>query len=263
MRLPLKNLLKSCKYQTELKILFSQADEVLRTWQPTWTPFLSAPVLEEAMKKIASLAELKWQPYGGHIGAERKRLRCSRDQEGEEITEETAPIKGLQLEGNFLFDTPSPSDIRQAIEKASDIESGDLGDIWVCGDRGAQAFCTKEVAPKLHGRIAVVREMKITCKISAINQLNVPYSRKPKLLSTVEASSRLDSIASAGFGLSRSKIVNQIKEGKLRLNWETIRQPSQGLVVGDSLQLLNRGSVKVLSIEPTKKQRWRIEILRS
>ncbi|MFL0748786.1 MAG: photosystem II S4 domain protein, partial [Prochlorococcus sp.] len=64
------------------------------------------------------------------------------------------------------------------------------------------------------------------------------------------------------FGLSRAKIVNQIKEGRLRLNWEPIRQTSRALLVGDRLQLQDRGTLEVLSLEMTKRQRWRVEMLR-
>jgi RNA-binding protein YlmH len=81
-------------------------------------------------------------------------------------------------------------------------------------------------------------------------------------LSSVEASCRLDAIASAGFGISRSKVVKQIKEGRLRLNWEPIRLASRDLKVGDRLQLQDRGSIEVMNIERTKRERWRVEILR-
>jgi RNA-binding protein YlmH len=78
----------------------------------------------------------------------------------------------------------------------------------------------------------------------------------------VEASCRLDAIASAGFGLSRSKVIRQIREGRLRLNWNPVRQASRELKVGDRLQLQERGSVEVLNLELTKRDRWRVEMLR-
>jgi RNA-binding protein YlmH len=81
-------------------------------------------------------------------------------------------------------------------------------------------------------------------------------------LSSVEASCRLDAIASAGFGISRSKVVKQIKEGRLRLNWEPVRLASRDLKVGDRLQLQERGSIEVMNIERTKRERWRVDILR-
>ena len=83
-----------------------------------------------------------------------------------------------------------------------------------------------------------------------------------KEVGSVEASCRLDAIASAGFGLSRSKVTREIKEGRLRLNWGAIRQASRDVKVGDQLQLQDRGSVEVLNLTLTKRERWRVEMMR-
>ena len=57
-------------------------------------------------------------------------------------------------------------------------------------------------------------------------------------------------------------IRDRIKEGRLRLNWEPVRLASRDLKVGDRLQLQERGSIEVLNIERTKRERWRVDILR-
>ena len=97
----------------------------------------------------------------------------------------------------------------------------------------------------------------------AIDQLQLPAQRVARVFTSVEASCRLDAIASAGFGISRAKVVAQIKAGRLRMNWGSIRQASRELTVGDSLQLLDRGTVEVLSLARTKRDRWRVEMRRS
>ncbi len=89
-----------------------------------------------------------------------------------------------------------------------------------------------------------------------------PYQRPEKVINTVEASTRIDAIASAGFGLSRSKITTQIKKGCLRLNWELNNQPSKSVNIGDLIHLDGKGSLKILKIDQTKKERWRIKLLR-
>ena len=73
---------------------------------------------------------------------------------------------------------------------------------------------------------------------------------------------RLDAIASGGFGVSRSKIVNQLKEGKIRLNWDEVTSASKLINEGDQIQLEGKGTLRILSVEITKKDRWRIELLR-
>ena len=63
-------------------------------------------------------------------------------------------------------------------------------------------------------------------------------------------------------GLSRSKITTQIKQGFLRLNWALNNQPSKSVNIGDLIHLEKKGSLKILNIDKTKKERWRIKLLR-
>ena len=56
--------------------------------------------------------------------------------------------------------------------------------------------------------------------------------------------------------------MSQIKAGRLRLNWQPVRQAGREINVGDRLQLQDRGSLEMLSRQRTKRDRWRIELLR-
>jgi len=238
--------------------LIDQAETVLRTWQPSWSTFLSGPELEDS-RRLESLTELRLVRDGGRPGTERCRLQLSRSDQ--ELQPEPTPISGLRLEGNFLFDRAEPEDMRQALIDLGVTADG-IGDLWLRGDRGAQAVCTPDAAGRLNGQTGRVRDVTLTVEAVSIDSLQWPAQRLPKRFSSVEASRRLDAIASAGFGLSRSKVTRQIREGRLRLNWHPVRQASRDLNVGDRLQLQDRGSVEVLNLELTKRDRWRVEMLR-
>ena len=238
--------------------LIDQAETVLRTWQPSWSPFLSGPELENS-RRLESLTELRLVRDGGRPGTERCRLQLSRSDQ--ELQPELTPISGLRLEGNFLFDRAEPEDMRQALIDLG-VTADRIGDLWLRGDRGAQAVCTPDAADHLNGQTGRVREVTLTLEAVSIDSLQWPAQRLPKRFISVEASRRLDAIASAGFGLSRSKVTRQIREGRLRLNWHPVRQASRDLNVGDRLQLQDRGSVEVLNLELTKRNRWRVEMLR-
>ena len=238
--------------------LIDQAETVLRTWQPSWSPFLSGPELEDS-RRLESLTELRLVRDGGRPGTERCRLQLSRSDQ--ELQPELTPISGLRLEGNFLFDRAEPEDMRQALIDLGVTADG-IGDLWLRGDRGAQAVCTPDAAGRLNGQTGRVRDVTLTVEAVSIDSLQWPAQRLPKRFISVEASRRLDAIASAGFGLSRSKVTRQIREGRLRLNWHPVRQASRDLNVGDRLQLQDRGSVEVLNLELTKRDRWRVEMLR-
>ncbi|MGB1775751.1 MAG: photosystem II S4 domain protein [Synechococcus sp.] len=261
MSLPKESLLQGSQNAEALAALLDRAEHVLKTWQPCWSDFVAAPLREELLERCSSLSELNWQGEGGYPGAERQRLLCSRsDTEPTEAAEPT-PVSGLVIEGNFLFDPITPEDLRQALIELGASPSA-LGDIWVRGDRGGQAVLTPEQATALDGAQGQLRDVAIRCDQVSLDQLQLPAQRIPKQLTSVEASCRLDAIASAGFGLSRAKVVTQIKAGKLRLNWNPIRQGSRDLRVGDRLHLQDRGSVEVLTLTLTKRQRWRVELLR-
>ena len=265
--LPSQEILKGCRDPEALEPLIAIAETVLRTWQPQWSPFVAAPVREEALERLTCLTELQIHTAGGRPEAERQRLLFSRRDEGEAVIDSTPlPVAGLEVEGNFLFDPVEPHEMRSAILSIpienGPLNAGELGDLWIRGDRGAQLLCTPEVAAQLHGRQTHVRDVEIQLEKRPLDLLQLPAIRAPKRFTSVEASCRLDAIASAGFGLSRAKVVQQIRNGRLRLNWQPVRQASKDLSVGDRLQLQDRGSVEVLALERTKRDRWRVQMER-
>ncbi len=262
MKLPREKLLKGCKNKEGIDLLLSQAELVFKTWQPIWSPFISAQVREEAINIMQPLNDLFWHCDGGHPGAQRQRMQCIFNESQMHLAEKQAPLSGLRIEGNFLFDKPTNNEIRKALENIG-IQQNELGDIWVNNDRRAEAICSPEAAIYLNGKTGEIRNIQINCEAVTINQLQLPANRSSRSLTTIESSLRIDAIASSGFGLSRSKVVNQIKAGQIKLNWEPIRQSSKELIVRDRIQHETRGSLEVINIELTKRQRWRIELLRS
>ena len=143
-----------------------------------------------------------------------------------------------------------------------EIQKDEIGDIWLIRDRGAQAICSQRCADLIHQKTSKLREVEIELEALDIKEMEIPFKRSEKIINTVEASTRIDAIASAGFGLSRSKITTQIKQGCLRLNWMLNDQPSKSVKIGDLIHLERKGSLKILNLDKTKKERWRIKLLR-
>ncbi len=257
-----QNLIKSSQDPKGMEELLIQAESVLKTWQPTWSPFISASLREEVLKLMAPIYDLNWHSDGGHAGAERQRVQFLRREHKESFSESAAPINGLRIEGNFLFDKATPLDIRKALEEIG-APSGGLGDIWIRGDRGAEALCTPETSLELDQKTGFIRQVNITCQALDKNELQLPSRLHSKRFTTVEASKRIDAITSAGFNLSRAKVTKEIRAGKLRLNWQEMNQPSRELTVGDKVQLEGKGTLQVLSLALTKRARWRVDLLRN
>ncbi len=275
--LPRPELLRGSRQPQLLEPLIASAETVLRTWQPQWTPFLGGALREEAEACLGQLSELTLHSDGGYPGAERRRLLLQRresSQEPSQLAGELAgefagepagklagELTGLEISGNFLFDPAEGDDLRQALWAAG-AAAGDLGDVWRLGDRGGQAIVTSDLAQRLHGCQTNVRSVEVRLEARPLADLQLPAVRNPKRLNTVEASLRLDAVASAGFGLSRARMAELIRQGEVRINWRSVSSPSKELAVGDRVQLAGRGELELEQMALTKRDRWRLTLLR-
>lgn len=259
--LPRRDLLEGSLHPQELEAVISAADQALRTWQPVWTAFVEAEVREEAEQRLGDLSELSLSSSGGYPGAERRRLLLQRRQAALEPNALPNALMGLEISGNFLFDPAERTDFRAGLF-ALGVHAGALGDLWVRGDRGAQAILTAQQATDLHGMHTMVRTVEVQLEARPLDQLQLPAARQPRRFQTVEASLRLDAVASAGFGISRNRMVELIRQGSVRLNWQPLCSPSRLLAAGDRVQLEGRGELRLENVTATKRERWRIELVR-
>jgi photosystem II S4 domain protein len=279
--LPRPELLRGSRQPQLLEPLIASAETVLRTWQPQWTPFLGGALREEAEACLGQLSELTLHSDGGYPGAERRRLLLQRresSQEPSQLAGELAgeragelagelpkelagELTGLEISGNFLFDPAEADDLRQALWAAG-AAAADLGDVWRLGDRGGQAIVTRDLAQRLHGCQTNVRSVEVRLEARPLAELQLPAVRNPKRFSTVEASLRLDAVASAGFGLSRARMAELIRQGEVRINWRSVSSPSKELAVGDRVQLAGRGELELEQMALTKRDRWRLTLFR-
>jgi len=69
-------------------------------------------------------------------------------------------------------------------------------------------------------------------------------------------------VASAGFGLSRSKMVEEIQRGEVRVNWKPITQASYTVGPQDWIAIRGRGRLQIEEVAETKKGRFRIQMKR-
>jgi photosystem II S4 domain protein len=259
--LPRRELLEGAPDPAALEPMIDAAETALRTWQPVWTPFLPADLREQVEARLGRLSELQLHGDGGHDGAERCRLLLRRADCGPGPADLPRNLGGLEIGGNFLFDPAEPADVRAALEGAG-ADPGELGDVWMRGDRGAQAIVTAALAIRLDGAAALVRTVPVELVARPIAELQPPARRASRRLSSVEASLRLDALASAGFGLSRNRMADLIRLGAVRLNWKPVTSPSRELAAGDRVQLEGRGELLVETMTPTKRDRWRVSLLR-
>ncbi len=259
----LKEILLNSNYKKETEELINIANLAYKHWETYWTGFNSTYVCEEILKDFENLNDFKFFIYGGFSSSQRSRIACFR---GDNIPEEDAlksnfPAQGIKIIGNFLFDNATQDDFRSLL-----IENGvnqiEVGDIWTIGDRGAQGIIDNSDITHLDEKIFYLRDVKVKVNVVDIDELQIPSGRSKKLINTVEASTRLDAIASAGFRVSRTKIIERIENGMLRLNGSKVNKPTINLKIGDKLELENKGFIEILNLEITKRERWKVKLLR-
>ncbi|MQL85997.1 hypothetical protein Taro_018511, partial [Colocasia esculenta] len=85
---------------------------------------------------------------------------------------------------------------------------------------------------------------------------------RTKSFKTIEASLRVDALASAGFKISRSKLVGLISNGDVRVNWSPVTKNGTTLKSGDVISVSGQGRLKIGEISTTKKGKFAVELIR-
>jgi photosystem II S4 domain protein len=256
--LPREELLKGVENRNSVARVIDQADQAIKTWEVVLTDFLSPPELAETQQVFSRLTEVQLVAWGGYPQAERQRLGLARSEVSLEQSQVT--VVALEIAGNFLFDTATHRDFLGAI-LGTGIVRDKLGDIIVLGERGAQAIVVPELVEFLEMNLTQVRSVPVKTQPIHLSELKIREPKK-KELTTVEASLRLDAIASAGFGMSRSKMAELIDGGDVRANWKEITQASYQVKQGDLIAIRGKGRLEVGEIAVTKKERYRVQLTR-
>jgi photosystem II S4 domain protein len=256
--LPREDLLKGVENREEIAKVIDKADQALKTWETVVTDFFSPPVLIEVDRVFSRLTDVQICGHGGYAQAERQRLGIARAEVG--VDSAGIPLALLDISGNFLFDPANHRDFLGAL-LGTGIVREKVGDIIVLGERGAQAIVVPELVDFLTASLVQVRSVPVKTLPVEWSELKVRTPQK-KEINTVEASLRLDAVASAGFGISRSKMAEAIESGDVRVNWKEITQPSFNTKSGDLISFRGKGRLEVGEIAVTKKERYRVQLTR-
>jgi photosystem II S4 domain protein len=252
--LPREELLKLAENRDTVARAIDIAEQAIKNWELTVTDFLSPPELVEITGIFNRLTEIKLLPNGGYPQAERQRIGICRTELALEATE--VPLLAIEISGNFLFHR----DFLGAMLGAGIVREK-TGDLIVLGERGAQAIIVPEMLDYLTAALTQVRSVPVKVKPIELSALQIREPKKKEMVTT-EASLRLDAIASAGFGLSRSKMVDLVSGGEVRVNWKDVSQPAFQLKAGDLVAVRGKGRLEIGEVMITKKERYRINLTR-
>lgn len=127
-----------------------------------------------------------------------------------------------------------------------------IGDILV-NDNNCNIIVMEDIAEYIKFNLKKVGNSKVNIEQSDIDELEVPEP-KTKTINTTVASLRLDSVSSAGFGISRSKMAGFIKSDIVSLNWDVTSNLAKLVQQGDTISVKGKGRVVVESIGNTTKK---------
>lgn len=256
--LPREELLQGVEDRDSAARVVDQADRALKTWEIECTDFLSPPELADVQRMFARLTDVEILAWGGYPQAERQRVAIARSEIP--LDSSQVALAAIDIAGNFLFDPATHRDFLGAL-LGTGLVREKVGDILVLGERGAQAIVVPELVEFLEMSLTQVRSVPVKTRRIDLSELKIREPKK-KELTTVEASMRLDAVASAGFGMSRSKMADLISSGDVRVNWKETTQPSHALKSGDLVAIRGKGRLEVGEVAVTKKDRYRVQLTR-
>ncbi|MEG4858525.1 photosystem II S4 domain protein [Microcoleus sp. K1-B6] len=256
--LPREELLKGIENRECVARAIDQAEQAIKTWEITLTDFLSPPELADTLTVFKRLTDVELVAWGGYPQAERQRIAIARSDIP--IDSASVNVAAVEIAGNFLFDTASHRDFLGAM-LGTGIVREKTGDVIVLGERGAQAIVMPEMVEYLEMSLQQVRSVPVETRRIELSELKIREPKK-KEMTTVEASMRLDAVASAGFAMSRSKMADLIGSGDVRVNWKDVTQASYNVKSGDLIAVTGKGRLEIGEVAVTKKERYRVQLTR-
>ncbi len=225
-------------------VVFDLATRTADTGQPEVTDFLDPFQQRAAEKVLHCFKELKFTAWGGYPEAERARLLLY--PKALQAGTSRVPLAFVEITPGNDAGSLSHRDYLGAVLSLG-LRREKTGDILLTPQGGAQLIISPEMSPYLLANLTMVGRAPVTLREITPQELGPAATHFREIRATV-ASLRLDAVASAGFGLSRSKLVQAVRAGQVKLNWQSVKNPDAPVKEGDCLSLAGRGRLEVAAI---------------
>lgn len=226
----------------------------LRNGEPKATPFLDPASRDVVEGILGSVAGIGWRSYGGYPRAERQRIVLYPDYYLTELIE--PPLAAVEVTGSFESQ-PSHRDVLGSVLGLG-LKREQIGDILLL-ERAAQVILSPEQLDFVVTHLERVGRTRVQCKPIDLERLEFEPERIKEIRTTV-ASLRLDAVAAAGYGTSRTKMAREIRMERVKVNWRVVANPAAEVAEGDVLSIRGRGRVHVAEVTGTTRK-GRIGIL--
>ncbi|MBQ8799285.1 MAG: hypothetical protein IJZ55_06950 [Lachnospiraceae bacterium] len=135
-----------------------------------------------------------------------------------------------------------------------------IGDIFI-REKEALVLCTEQIAVFLTEHLVQVRHTNVVCTISESSEQD--FQKEYQYISRTVSAVRIDTIAAAAFGISRSSATSAVSAGKVFINGREITTPSTSVKEDDVISFRGLGKAKLKEIGGlTKKGRITVSLER-
>ena len=127
-----------------------------------------------------------------------------------------------------------------------------LGDIIFIPE-GAQFVADKSFTTYIMNNLTQIGSAPVS--LTEITEADLlQKEEKVKVISATVAALRLDAVAAAGYGVSRSRMADEIKGQNVKVNWKEAKNAAKPVSEGDIISFRSRGRVEVAEIRGTTKK---------
>ena len=248
----------------EDRLILSKArDQMLfcvETSKPAFTDFLDPARTEKIIRLLSRESGLCVAHFGGEADSERKIVGFSE----EPLSWDDYPIDAMRIE----FDKKCGLGHRDILGSLTGLglDRGKIGDIVLAEGR-AKAYVCRGVSEFIRLNLAKVGRIGVEVSVAPVEdpsrESEFVSRREEELLLNV-ASMRLDCVLSAAYRLSRGKVSELVKSGKVFVNWNEISDGSKNVGENDVITVRGAGRLRIaMVIGETRSGRVRVVAVRS
>lgn len=241
-----------------LSRVWDQMDSAALRQIPQATSFLTPEEQREVALLLRALGDPPHQFWGGYQQAQRKLCIFLPDWMEWEGYDE-APIAALRVSW-YAGDSLTHRDLLGALMGLG-IKRETLGDLLVAPN-SCDLLVRREIAPFLQQNFLTDGRTKLRVEPVELSCLHIPVQQVKRIHDTV-ASLRLDAVAASGFSLSRAKMADYIRAGKVTVNWQSTQRTDDTVQAGDVISCRGLGRCRVAEVGGrSKKGRINVELER-
>lgn len=261
----------------------SERDKILRYYRSSGDAELAAKLLdlaEAALKnrkyKVSEILDpygqniaetitahyerLTMEAWGGYTGAERVKVAFVDSDFLDYASSLDFALAVIVIKWDSRYSRLSHRDVLGALTGLG-IKREVLGDIIMAGEE-CYVVADDSMAAYIVQNLAEIGQASVSAAFASFDDIPAKEEKVKEIRATV-ASLRLDAIAAAGYGMSRTRMADDIVAAKVKINWQEAKSPSQAVKVGDVISMRGRGRVEVVEIPgQTKKGRYSILLRR-